>query len=88
MENFKDTRIVLTILGRNIGSYEYWEQADTAVFQFYKFIPREGVNLPETECITIDYLNGKASHFLGEADIFNEESFDLVEAINHIKLGK
>lgn len=89
MEDFKFPRDALKVLGRNIGTYEYWDQADTAVFQFYKFIPREGVNLPETECISIDYVSGKAYHYIEtDNEILEEESFDLVEAICHIKQGE
>jgi len=86
-------RTDLKVLGRNIGTYEYWEQADTATFQFYNYIPREGVNLPKTECLTVDYISGICSDFVESNSDDNKinyilREYDLVKLISHIPLGE
>lgn len=56
-------RYPVTLLGRLVGSATGWDQIDTFQVSLYDFIPAEGINLPKTEFLTIDYESGKASTF-------------------------
>lgn len=74
-------RVDWTVLGRIIGSASGWDQADTFVMNIYDFEPAANVPLEATECLFIDFENGKV-------EAYNDDtgkpswSKDLIESLS------
>lgn len=72
-------RMEWVVLGRVIGTGTGWDQADTFVMQIYDFEPAVNVNLPKSDCLTIDFEAGTAST-CDDAGVVTS-SVDLMSAI-------
>ncbi len=61
--DFTHARKPFHVLGREIGTYTGWDQADTFAIQIYNFEPAEEIDLPFTANLTIDFGTGKVTWF-------------------------
>lgn len=62
----EDNPTDLIILGRNIGTSTGWDLADTDSFQFYGFEPLDGVTIPATDCLFVDFGKGIYETYAGD----------------------
>lgn len=52
------TRTDLIVLGRKLGTYEKWDEADAMAVTFYNFEPAEGVRIPACASLFLSWDNG------------------------------
>lgn len=80
----EEQQIEWTVLGRVIGTATGWDQADSFVISVYDFQPVAGVNLPKTDCLTVDFEKGTAETYDEKGEVTS--STDLVTALKNIKV--
>ncbi len=61
-----DNPTELTVLGRILGTHTGWDLADTDSFQFYDFLPADGVVIPATDCLFVDFSKGLYEAYFGD----------------------
>ena len=76
----------LSILGRNIGTHDGWDQIDTEIFIFYKFEPFENVKtiLPPGD-LSVNYDGGYFEYHDAEGN--PTEMVDLIDTLKAITRG-
>lgn len=77
----EEDRFDLYVMGRNIGKYSGWDQADMFEVIIYDFVPIEGVWLP-LGSVSINYETGTVRTYSDEGEVL--ESVDLIEQIKHL----
>jgi hypothetical protein len=87
MNDEKKESMPLNILGREIGTYTGWDQADTFTIQVYDFVPAAGVNIPDCECVTFSLETGLGTWYNGD-DGTIENKFDIIKVIGQLPLDK
>lgn len=72
----------LTVIGRDIGTYEDWDGVDESTIVFYQFKPTSDIALPVGD-LTVEYEHGWFKYHYRES---GEEMhrFDIIETIGKL----
>lgn len=77
-----DKRSEWIVLGRVIGTGIGWDSMDESTFCIYQFEPVADINLPVTDCLSVDTHYG---YFEWDGDEGKPVKADIVSVLHHLQ---